>query len=88
MHEHLMLISWIVAGAVLGVVYLFLIGRTVAALRPPFGRSAAWGYFVLRIAVAAGVLTLAARAGALPLLSCLAGFLVARSLMLRRLSGS
>ena len=88
MADHLFLFWWLGLGAALGAAYLFMISRTVAAIHSPGGRSAAWVHFALRVLLAAGVLTLAARAGALPLLACLGGFLAVKSVVLRWSSGS
>lgn len=74
---------WFGAGALLGTAYLYLIGRSVAAVSD----GAAWRVAVplaLRIALAAGAFVFAARHGALPLLLMLGGFLVARTVALRR----
>jgi len=81
------LLGWLATGAALGAAYLYLVARTVAAIRPPAAKGAAAGFFVLRLGLAAGVLTLAALQGALPLLLCIAGFLAARTVAIRRMAG-
>lgn len=76
-------VLWVGAGAVLGSAYLYLIGRSVAAVSD----GAAWRIAVplaLRIVLAAVAFVFAARHGALPLLLMLCGFLVARTVALRR----
>jgi F1F0 ATPase subunit 2 len=77
-------LGWILAGAALGAVYLYLVGRTVAALASPAARKAAVGYLVLRFALAVAAFWLAAQSGAAPLLMMFAGFLLARTALLRR----
>lgn len=76
--------EWLLAGGVLGAVYLFLVGRSVAAV----GGAANWRAFalplLLRVILAAAGFWFAARHGALPLVSMLGGFLVARGVALRR----
>lgn len=84
MTDAVALLPWVLAGGVLGAVYLFLIGRSVAAL----GDTANWLSFsvplLLRVILVAAAFWFAARHGALPLLSMLGGFLVARGVVLRR----
>ncbi len=82
------IIAWFAAGAALGAVFLFLLSRTVAAVQIPGARLSAVAYAVLRFALAAGVLILAAQQGALPLLAALAGFLVTRFVVIRRVRGA
>lgn len=78
------ILPWLAAGGALGAVYLFLIGRSVAAV----GDTANWWSFALplflRVILAAAGFWFAARHGALPLISMLGGFLVARGVALRR----
>jgi hypothetical protein len=76
---------WILGGAVLGVVYLFLIGRSVAAIRAARGWPAMVAPLVIRLALAAAAFYLAARHGALPLVLMLGGFLAPRTVALRRM---
>jgi hypothetical protein len=80
-------VAWLVAGAALGAVYLFLIGRTIAAMAPPAARVSAAAWLVLRLALAACLFWLAAQRGAAPLVLLLAGFLLARTVALRRIGG-
>lgn len=77
-------LGWVAAGAALAGVYLYLIGRTVAALQPPAARAAAGGYLALRVALAVGAFALAAMSGAVPLLLMLAAFILVRTLVVRR----
>jgi len=78
-------LAWLAAGAAMGAAFLYLVARSVAAIRRPGARGAAAGFLVLRMALAVAVFTLAARQGALPLVSALAGFLVARTVAIRRM---
>lgn len=77
-------LGWAVAGAGLGAVYLALIGRSVAAVASDRPASGAVLWFALRLALAAGAFWVAAQSGAVALLSAMAGFLVARSVVLAR----
>jgi F1F0 ATPase subunit 2 len=77
-------VAWIGAGTALGTVYLWLIRRTVAAIGPPAAKTAATAYLVLRLVLAMGAFWMAASHGALPLLMMLVGFLVARTVAIRR----
>lgn len=74
---------WFVAGAGLGAVYLLLIGRTVAAIANKGGAGAAAWPLLLRVALAVGAFAVASGEGALPVVSMLAGFMVARGFGLR-----
>lgn len=78
------LAAWFLAGIALGTVYLLLLSRSVAAFEPPASYRSAVAWLLLRLAVAAGVLVLAALQGAVQLLAVLAGFLVARMVAIRR----
>lgn len=80
-------IGWIIAGLALGAVYLWLIGRTVEAILPRSIKPSAYAYVILRLALAGAALWFAASHGALPLLLMLLGFLVARTIVIRRLGG-
>lgn len=76
---------WLAAGIALGAVYLRLLARTVAAFTGAGGSGGAGAvWLLLRVALAAGAFWAAARHGALPLLSMLLGFLVARTVAIRR----
>lgn len=80
--------GWFLAGAALGAVYLWLIGRTVAMIAPPAAKSVAAAFVVLRLALAAGVFWGAATQGAAPLLLTLLGFLAARTVAVRAMRGA
>lgn len=77
------LAAWLAAGLLLGAVYIRLIGRSVAELLEAGSAARAAGWFLLRIGLAALALWGAATQGALPLLSMLLGYLVARTLVVR-----
>jgi hypothetical protein len=77
--------GWLIAGIALGAAYLWLIGQTVTAITQPAAKMTAAGYFVLRLALAAVALWIAAQHGALPLLGMLLGFMIARFAISRRL---
>ncbi len=77
-------LTWFSAGLALGALYLFLIGRTVEAITGYVGWRTAALPLVLRISLAVAAFAFASRQGALPVLAMLSGFLVARSLGLRR----
>ena len=77
-------IAWLASGAAFGGVYLWLIARTVKAITRPDSRMSAVLYFALRFALAAALLWLAASHGAHALLLTLLGFLLARSIIIRR----
>ncbi|MXN67287.1 hypothetical protein GR183_20455 [Stappia sp. GBMRC 2046] len=79
--------GWLMAGGALASVYLYLVGRTVAAVAPPFAPLAAAGYLILRIALAGALFTFAAWNGAWALLTMFAGFLLVRSLSVRYIAG-
>lgn len=72
------------AGLGVGLVYFALLRKSALLLVAPDGR--AWGLALTagRMAAAVLLLWLAARLGALPLLAALGGFLVARTIQLRR----
>jgi hypothetical protein len=78
------LVPWLLAGVALGAVYMYLIARTVAAIGPPASNRVAALWLLVRFALAASVLALAAMQGAGPLLAVLLGFLLARSVATRR----
>lgn len=75
---------WLVAGIALGAVYLWLVARTVAAITGSGQRTTAALWLVLRMALAAVAFWAAASEGALPLLVMLLGFLIARTVAIRR----
>ena len=81
------LAPWLLGGGALGAVYMHLIARTVAAIEPPASNRAAAVWLLLRLGLAAAVLAIAAMQGAGPLLAVLAGFLVSRSVAIRRARG-
>jgi len=78
------LVPWVLAGGAIGTVYFLLLGRSVSA----FGAEVDWrkaaGFLVLRLGIAIAGFFWIAQAGALPLLTALAGLMFARSLVLRR----
>ena len=78
-------LPWFVAGLVLGAAYLFLIGRSVAAISDGRAWRAA-GPLVLRLAIVTAALLVAARHGAFPPLLMLCGFVVMRTIALRRIT--
>lgn len=78
------LVFWLAGGIALGAVYLGLVARSVAALAQSHRISAGAIYLLLRMALAAGAFWAAATRGALPLLVMLAGFLIARTIAIRR----
>ena len=75
---------WLAAGIALGAVYLWLVARTVAALTGSGGKAPAASWLVLRMALAVGSFWAAATEGALPVLAMLLGFLIARTVAIRR----
>ena len=75
---------WLAAGIALGAVYLWLVARTVAALTGSGGKAPAALWLVLRMALAVGAFWVAATEGALPVLVMLLGFLIARTVAIRR----
>jgi NhaP-type Na+/H+ or K+/H+ antiporter len=81
-------IFWIATGIALGSVYLFLIGRSVEAILGHGRWPTAALPLLLRIALSVAIFGMAARQGALPVLSVLAGFIASRSIGLRRIRES
>lgn len=75
---------WLAAGVALGAVYLWLVARTVAAITGEGRKTGAAAWLVLRMALAAGAFWAAATQGALPVLVMLLGFLIARTVAIRR----
>ena len=75
---------WLAAGVALGTAYLWLLSRTVAALAGPGPKAPAAVWLVLRVALAAGAFWAAATQGAVPLLLMLPGFMIARTVAIRR----
>ncbi|PWJ20251.1 ATP synthase subunit I [Jannaschia seohaensis] len=84
----LALVPWLLGGIALGAVYMHLISRTVAAIARPVSNRAAAGWLLLRFGLAAAVLALGAMQGAGPLLAALAGFLLSRTVAIRRAVGA
>ncbi len=76
--------GWLFAGAALGGVYLYLIARSLAAIHAASAWYAAALYLALRIGLAVAAFALAAMSGAAALLLMLAGFLLARTVVIRR----
>ena len=79
------ILAGLAAGLALGLVWLLLLRRSVRLVAGGGSLPLTLGLFVLRLALAASVLWVAAQAGAAPLLAVLAGFVIARTLMQRRL---
>lgn len=75
---------WLAAGIALGAIYLWLVGRTVAAITGSGRKTIAAAWLVLRMALAAGAFWAAATQGALAVLAMLLGFLIARTVAIRR----
>ncbi len=75
---------WSVLGALVGHVHFTLLAREARAMVGQGPRRGLWLGRILRLALTVGVLWLAARWGALPLLAALAGLMVARHRVLRR----
>ena len=75
---------WLAAGVALGAVYLWLVARTVAAITGAGRKTDAAAWLVLRMALAAGAFWAAATQGAPAVLAMLLGFLVARTVAIRR----
>ena len=82
------LAPWLLAGLALGGVYMVLLARSVAAIAGPAAVGAAAAWLILRFGLAAIVLALAAMQGAGPLLAALVGFLIARTIAIRRVKGA
>ncbi len=79
------LLAWALAGAVVGVVYFRAVWATARLLAGGGGRGRAIGFTLVRLALLAGFLVLAARGGAGPLLAAALGILLARFAVMRRL---
>jgi len=77
-------IAWAVGGLLLGVAYFTAVWRSAALFSLGRGRVMPAALTLARLAGAALFFALAARYGALPPLSALLGFLVARGFALRR----
>ncbi len=88
MNGLLPLAGWLIGGLALGAAYLLLLRQSVRALRKGRGRVAAWGALALRLALAVALFGLAARQGAGPLLVALAGFMLARTVLMKRITVS
>lgn len=72
-------------GLSLGLAYFLLLQRSAKDLAADGNVAAALGFMTVRLALAAGIFWFVAKLGALPLLSCLAGFLVARLIIQKRI---
>lgn len=81
------ILLWLVVGGALGLFYFWSLGRSVAAFGQADGRGRAIGFIVLRLSVAVAVMTVAALQGTAPLLLTLAGFVIARTIAIRRAKG-
>lgn len=81
------LLPWLAAGVILGAAYMHLIARSVAAIETPAAYPFAAVWLILRIGLAGAVLALAAMQGVGPTLAVLAGFLLARTVAIRRVLG-
>ena len=81
-------LPWLLAGALIGTVYFFLLGRSVAAIGDQADWRKAVGYLVLRMGFAVCGFAVAAMQGAAPLLFTLVGLLLARMVAIRRVKGS
>ncbi len=79
------LLGWALAGAVAGALYFRAVWATARLLAAGAGHGRAVGFTLVRLALLAGFLVLAARGGAGPLLAATLGFLVARFAVMRRL---
>ncbi|TCP39971.1 ATP synthase subunit I [Rhodovulum marinum] len=77
-------VAGLAGGLALGAVYFALLGRSVALAAPTGTRGRALIFFGLRLSLAAGALWLTAQASGLALIAMLAGFLLARGVVLRR----
>jgi hypothetical protein len=75
---------WLAAGLALGGAYFALLGRTVAAIEGAADWRGAALWLGVRVALAAGVLALAAMQGAVALIWTLLGFLAARAVAIWR----
>lgn len=75
---------WLGVGGLWGAAHLWLIARSIDGLTGSGSWRSAVLPLALRVALGAAILFLAVHAGAAALLSALAGFLVARNLVLSR----
>lgn len=80
--------SCLALGALLGTLHFVLLRHMVDALVAGGPIAGALAASVLRLAVAGGVLWTVAQQGALPLLAVLAGFLIARFVILKSRKGT
>jgi F1F0 ATPase subunit 2 len=76
---------WALAGALAGAAYFWAVWKTAGVLTGGRGRVGALGLTLLRFALLAGFLIVAARNGAGPLLAAALGVLLARLAVVRRL---
>jgi hypothetical protein len=79
------ILPWLAAGALLGAAYLMLIARSVAAIGAGAGWRAIAVPVVLRLILAVAALGFAARHGALPVVLMLCGFVLVRTVVIRRM---
>jgi hypothetical protein len=70
---------WVAAGLALGAVYLLMLSQSVSVITGAGGWVRAVAWLILRVAVAATTLWMAAQNGALAILLLLAGFMIART---------
>lgn len=83
MNDVMTLLPWFLLGLALGAGYLYLLRLSVRALTEGGGRLGAVWPYALRIGAAALAFYTAAQSGALAMVLVLAGFLLARSTVLR-----
>lgn len=81
-------LPWLLAGAVIGAAYFFLLARSVDAMSTASDWRKAAGYLVLRVAIAVCGFTLAAMQGTAPVLFTLVGLVLARTVAIRRVRRS
>lgn len=81
----LFLAPWLIGGIALGAVYLLLLRHSVRALRAGGGNVAVWGALALRLGLAVVLFVLAAQQGTGQLLLALAGFILARTVLMKRI---
>ncbi len=85
MNGPLSLAVWLIAGIALGAVHLLLLRHSVRALRAGGGKVAVWGALALRLGLAVVLFVQAAQQGTGPLLLALAGFILARTVLMKRI---
>jgi len=79
------LIIWLVAGIALGAVYMYALWRSVRGMQAANGWLALVGPMALRLGMAGLLLVFAARHGPLPVIAVLIGFLLTRTVVIRRM---